>query len=82
MIKRKVLEMKETGLYKISKKLVAKLLTIAYKLEVLEFKFDEYRLQHWMYFLALTESPEMIFSQYKETCELLIDYPKIGDEDI
>ena len=24
----------------------------------------------------------MIFSQYKETCELLLYYPKIGGEDI
>ena len=24
----------------------------------------------------------MIFSQYKETCEVLLDYPKIGGEDI
>ena len=22
---------------------------------------------------------EMIFSQYKETCEVLLDYPKIGE---
>ena len=24
----------------------------------------------------------MIFSQYKETCEVLLDYPKIGADDI
>ena len=24
----------------------------------------------------------MIFSKYKETCELLLDYPKIGGEDV
>ena len=24
----------------------------------------------------------MIFSQYKETCEILLDYPKIGGEDM
>ena len=24
----------------------------------------------------------MIFSQYKETCEVLLDYPKIGGDDI
>ena len=24
----------------------------------------------------------MIFSQYKETCEALIDYPNLGGEDI
>ena len=24
----------------------------------------------------------MIFSQYKETCEVLLDYPKIGGDDV
>ena len=33
-------------------------------------------------FLTFIESTEMIFSQYKETCELLLDYPKIGEKDI
>ena len=25
---------------------------------------------------------EMIFSQYTETCEVILDYPKIGEDDI
>ena len=33
-------------------------------------------------FFTLVESLEVIFSQYKETCEVLLDYPKIGGEDI
>ena len=24
----------------------------------------------------------MIFSQYRETCEVLLDYPKIGGDDV
>ena len=28
------------------------------------------------------ESLEMIFPQYKETCEVLLDYPKIEGENI
>ena len=28
------------------------------------------------------ESLEIIFSQYKETCEVLLDYPETGGEDI
>ena len=24
----------------------------------------------------------MIFSQYRETCEILLDYPKIGGDDV
>ena len=46
------------------------------------FKLDEDPLQSQVYFLAFVESLEMIFSQYKETCELLPDYPKIGGENI
>ena len=43
---------------------------------------DEDPLQLRIYFLAFVESLEMIFSQYKETCEVLLDYPKIGGGDI
>ena len=43
---------------------------------------DEDPLQRQMDFLAFVESLDMIFSQYKETCELLLDYPKIGGDDI
>ena len=39
-------------------------------------------LQRQVYFLTFVESLEMIFSQYTETCEVLIDYPKIGGDDI
>ena len=39
-------------------------------------------LQRRIYFLTFVESLEMIFSQYKETCEVLLDYPKIGGDDI
>ena len=43
---------------------------------------DEDLLQCRIYFLAFLESLEMIFSQYTETCEVIIDYPKIGGDDI
>ena len=43
---------------------------------------DEDPLQSRIYFLIFVESLEMIFSQYIETCEVLIDYPKIGGENI
>ena len=42
---------------------------------------DEDPLQRRIDFLTFLESLEMIFSQYKETCELLLDYPKIGGDD-
>ena len=42
----------------------------------------EYPLQRRIYFLTFVESLEMIFSQYTETCEVLLDYPKIGGDDI
>ena len=43
---------------------------------------DEDPLQRRIYFLVFVESLDMIFSQYKETCEVLLDYPKIGGNDI
>ena len=39
-------------------------------------------LQRRIYFLTFLESPEMIFSHHTENCEVLIDYPKIGGENI
>ena len=43
---------------------------------------DEEPLQRRIYFLAFVKSLEMMFSQYKETCELLLDYPNLGGKDI
>ena len=43
---------------------------------------DEDPLHRHIYFLTFAESLEMIFSQYTETCEVTIDYPKIGGDDI
>ena len=34
------------------------------------------------FFLTFIESLDMIFSQYKETCEFLLHYPTIGGEDL
>ena len=42
---------------------------------------DEDLLQRRIHFLTFVESLEMIFSQYTETCEVLLDYPKIGEDD-
>ena len=39
-------------------------------------------LQHRIYFLTFIDSLDMIFSQYRETCGVLIDYPKIGGDDV
>ena len=41
---------------------------------------DEDPLQRRIYFLTFVESLEITFSQYKETCEVLLDYPKIGED--
>ena len=43
---------------------------------------DKDPIQRRIYFLTLVESLEMIFPQYTEICEVLIDYPKIGWESI
>ena len=43
---------------------------------------DEDPLQRRIYFLTFVESLDIIFSQYTETREVLLDYPKIGGDDI
>ena len=43
---------------------------------------DEDPLQRRIYFLTFIDSIDMIFSQYRETCEVLLDDPKIGGNDI
>ena len=43
---------------------------------------DEDPLQRQMYFLTFIDSLDMIFSQYRETAEVLLDYPKIGGVDV
>ena len=53
-----------------------------YKSNIIRFKIDEGPLQRRIYFLTFVESLGMIFSQYTETCEVLLDYTKIGGEDI
>ena len=63
---------------KLCARLTSKLLTIAYRLKIIKFKLDEDPLQRRIYFLTFVESLEMIFSQYKDTCEVLLNYPKKG----
>ena len=43
---------------------------------------DEDPLQRRIYFLTFIDSLDMIFSQYRETCEVLLDYPKMGEENV
>ena len=43
---------------------------------------DEDPLQRRIYFLTFIDSLDMIFSQYRETYEVLLDYPKIGGDDV
>ena len=43
---------------------------------------DEDPLQRQIYFLTFVESLDMIFSQYTGNCEVILDYPKIGRDDI
>ena len=58
------------------------MLTISYKSKIIRFKMDDETIQRRIYFINFVESLEMIFSQYKETCEVLLDYQKIGGENI
>ena len=54
----------------------------AYKSEIIRFKMEEDPLQRRIYFLTFIDSLEMIFSQFRETCEVLLDYSKIGGDDV
>ena len=65
---------------KICATLMEKILTTAYKSKIIRFKMDEDPLQRRIYFLTFVESLDMIFSHYSETCEVLLDYPKIGGD--
>ena len=62
--------------------LTEKLLTTAYKSNIIRLKMYEDPLQRRIYFLTFVESLDVIFSQYTETCEVLLDYPKIGGDDV
>ena len=55
---------------------------ISYKSKIIRVRLDEDPLQRRIYFLTFVESLEMIFSKYKETFEVLLDYPKIGGGNI
>ena len=54
----------------------------AYKSKIVRFKMDEDPLQRWIYFLTFVELLDMIFSQYTENCEVILDDPKIGGDDV
>ena len=46
------------------------------------FKLDEDPLQRRIYFLTFIDSLNMVFSQYKQTYQVLKDYPKLEGENI
>ena len=43
---------------------------------------DEDPIQRRIYLLTFIDLLDMIFSQYRETCQVLLDYPKIGGDDV
>ena len=57
--------------------LTAKLLTTAFKSKMIRFKLDEDPSQRRIYFLTFIDSLNMVFSQYRETYEVLRNYPKL-----
>ena len=63
-------------------KLTETFLTTEYKLKILKLKLDKDPLQRQIYFLTFKESLVMLFSLYTETCEVIIDYPTIGGDDL
>ena len=57
-------------------KLTSKLMTPAYKSKIIKLKLNEDPLHNKICFLTFIESIEMTFSQYKGTCEIVLDDPK------
>ena len=78
----KIRKLKKKDLIKLCATLTEKLLTTAYKSNIIRFNMDEDPLQRRIYFLTFVELLAMIFSQYRETWQVLLDYPKIGGDDI
>ena len=68
---------RKKDLIKICTPLTEKLLTTEYKSNIIRFKMDEDPLHCRIYFLTFVESLEMKISQYTETCEVILHYPKI-----
>ena len=62
--------------------LTAKLLTTAFKSKMIRFKLDEDPLQRRIYFLTFIDSLNMGFPQFRETYEVLRDYPKMEGKNI
>ena len=52
--------------------LTAKLLMTTYKSNIIRFEMDEDPLQRRIYFLTFIDSHDIIFSQYRETCQVLL----------
>ena len=75
---RKYKKHREKDPIKLYTTLTEKLPTTAYKSNIIKFNIDEDPLQSRIYFLTFIDSLDMIFSQYRETCEVLLDYEKIG----
>ena len=78
--RRKGKKHRKKDLIRLCATLTTKLLTTAYQPKIIRFKLDENPLQRRIYFLTFIDSLDMIFSQYRETFEILLDYPKIGGE--
>ena len=49
---------------------------------MIRFKLDEDPLQRRIYFLTFIDSLNMVFSQYRETYEVLRNYPTLEHENI
>ena len=59
-----------------------KFLITAYKSKTIRFNMDEDPLQRRIYFLTLIDQLDIIFSQYSENCQVLLDYPKIVGDNV
>ena len=67
---------------KLCASLTENLLTTAYESKIIRVKMDEDLLQRRIHFLKFIDSLDIINSQYRETCEVILDDPKIGGDDV
>ena len=77
-IRRRAIVKKDSSNY--AQTLTEELQTIAYKSNIIKLKLDEDLLQRLIYLFSFNELLEIIFSHYEDTCEVLLEYPKIGGE--
>ena len=78
----RIIHIRKKDLIRLCATSTAKLLTTAFKSKIIRFELDEDPLQCRIYFLTFIDSLNMVFTQYRESYEVLRDYPKTEGENV